>query len=355
MSFKSIKLILIIFLVGIINYRSGINAENSVGNPTNTLGTPPSIDNSSSGKVCATLNACSEAKIMCGSALVLPKLHSLNHYSASNKCQCSIFFYKNLTQCLACYKNAGYNYVVDDLSKWQKNCSALGFAFADSTSYSDNSSSVLIYSIMCAAAIIIFIIVFIIWYLKKRQNCQVKDGNIYNDPKDYSGKKEYKVAQNQNTQMQKHASETNSNWSEFSQNTLVNNLGQIDEHFTKEGTKYESQRIVNGDEKFIIQEFNTFEQITTQKFNTLEQSTTQELNALKQTPTKEFNTFEQAIIHEQNATREFSAFDRPTDQEVNVSKNSITLEIGDHNDQYNHYSVDYSDYNSFYRSNDIQH
>ncbi|CAG8781527.1 4652_t:CDS:2, partial [Gigaspora margarita] len=227
---------------------SGINAENSVGNPTNTLGTPPSIDNSSSGKVCATLNACSEAKIICGSALVLPKLHSLNHYSASN----------------------------------------------------------------------------------------------------YSGKKEYKVAQNQNTQMQKHASETNSNWSEFSQNTLVNNLGQIDEHFTKEGTKYESQRIVNGDEKFIIQEFNTFEQTTTQKFNTLEQSTTQELNALKQTPTKEFNTFEQAIIHEQNATREFSAFDRPTDQEVNVSKNSITLEIGDHNDQYNHYSVDYSDYNSFY-------
>ncbi|RIB28601.1 hypothetical protein C2G38_2058989 [Gigaspora rosea] len=328
MSFKSINLILIIFLIGIINYRSGINAENSVSNPTNILGTPPSIDSSSSGKVCATLNACNKAKIMCGSAFVLPNLHSLNHYSASNKCHCSIFFYKNLTQCLACYKNAGYNYGVDDLSKWQKNCSALGFTFADSTSYSDNSSSVLIYSIMCAAAIIIFIIVFIIWYLKKRQNCKVKDGNIYNDPKAYSGKKEYKIAQNQNIQMQKHASETNSNWSEFSQNTLVNNLGQIDEYFTKEGSKYESQRIVN------------------------EQSITQELNALKQTPTKEFNTFEQATIHEQNATREFSAFDRPTTQEVNVSKNSITLEIGD---QYNHYSADYSDYNSFYHSNDIQH
>ncbi|CAG8522622.1 15608_t:CDS:2, partial [Gigaspora rosea] len=187
-----------------------------LSNPTNILGTPPSIDSSSSGKVCATLNACNKAKIMCGSAFVLPNLHSLNHYSASN-------------------------------------------------------------------------------------------GNIYNDPKAYSGKKEYKIAQNQNIQMQKHASETNSNWSEFSQNTLVNNLGQIDEYFTKEGSKYESQRIVN------------------------EQSITQELNALKQTPTKEFNTFEQATIHEQNATREFSAFDRPTTQEVNVSKNSITLEIGDHN------------------------
>ncbi|CAG8722132.1 14269_t:CDS:2 [Dentiscutata erythropus] len=373
MSFKLIQLILFIFLVGIINYKGGINAESSAGSSNNSLAAPPSIDSSSSIKVCATLNACSKAKTICGSAFAPPTLNGLTHYLASAKCECSAAFYNNLTQCLECYKNSNYNYVIDDLSKWQKGCSALGVPFnstTDSTSISNSSINVLIYVIMCTAAVIIFIIVFIIWYLKKRQIQKVEeDGNIYYDPTDYSGKKEYEIAhhtisQHQNTRInQYYTGETNSNWSDFSQNTLVNNL--TDEHFTKEGTKHEAQKVVDGDEEFITLEFNTFEKTSTRKFNTLEQSTIQEPdafkqtairvpNALEQSATRELNALEQTAIREPNALeqtatrepnaleqtpniefniseQELSAFDRPAAQEVSVSENSTMLEIEDHN------------------------
>ncbi|CAG8768920.1 7338_t:CDS:2, partial [Racocetra persica] len=258
----------------IINYENGINADSSVNSPTNTLHAVASTD-SPSAKACTTLNACSKAKTICGSAFVPPTLNSSSHYSASDKCECSIFFYNNLTQCLTCYKNAKYNYAIDDMNKWQYDCSALGFAFTSTanSSNSDNSITIMIYLIMCAAAIAIFLGVFIMWYRKKRKIRQAEeDGNIYDEPMNHSGKKEYGVVhqptfQLQNIQMKQRANVMGSNWNE-SKNTLVNSLGYIEKQST-------------------TREVSAFEQTATQKVGAFEQTATQEVSTFKQTATQE--------------------------------------------------------------------